>query len=63
MWTFFLVLVCGTHAQSLSTPFSYILHVTSGFTTEKRPSLPVPVLLAYLSFMSTMPSKEEESEM
>jgi hypothetical protein len=26
IWTFFLVLVCGTHAESLSAPFSYILY-------------------------------------
>jgi hypothetical protein len=26
MWTFFLVSVCGTRAQSLSAPFSYILY-------------------------------------
>jgi hypothetical protein len=26
IWTFFLVLVCGTSAQSLSTPFSYTLY-------------------------------------
>jgi hypothetical protein len=27
MWTFFLVLVCGTRAQSLSTPFIYTLYI------------------------------------
>jgi hypothetical protein len=26
IWTFFLALVCGTHAQNLSAPFSYTLH-------------------------------------
>jgi hypothetical protein len=29
IWTFFLVLVCGTRAQNLSAPFSYTLHKTS----------------------------------
>jgi hypothetical protein len=27
IWTFFLVLACGTRAQSLSAPFSYTLHI------------------------------------
>jgi SNF family Na+-dependent transporter len=27
MWTFFLVLVCATHAQSFSTPFVYTLYI------------------------------------
>jgi hypothetical protein len=27
MWTFCLVLVCGTRTQSLSAPFSYILYI------------------------------------
>jgi hypothetical protein len=26
IWTFFLVLVCGTRAKGLSSPFSYTLH-------------------------------------
>jgi hypothetical protein len=29
MWTFFVVLVCGIHAQNLSTSFSYALYVQS----------------------------------
>jgi hypothetical protein len=28
IWTFFLVLVCGTRAQNLSAPFSYTIYVT-----------------------------------
>jgi hypothetical protein len=27
IWTFFLVLVCGTSAQNLSVPFTYILYI------------------------------------
>jgi hypothetical protein len=33
IWTFFLVLVCGTYAQWLSTPFSYTLYTE---TNEKE---------------------------
>jgi hypothetical protein len=35
IWTFFLVLVCGTCAQSLSAPFSYTLYISDiwSFTT------------------------------
>jgi hypothetical protein len=42
IWTFFIVLICGTHAQSMSSPFSYILYVCIQLYNLKRLS-PVPI--------------------
>jgi hypothetical protein len=36
IWTLFLVLVCGTHAQSLFAPFSHTLYMSNEFPYKKK---------------------------
>jgi hypothetical protein len=47
IWTFFLLLICGTHAQSLSAPFSYTLYTGSADEQAKQITCK---LLACLTF-------------
>jgi hypothetical protein len=39
IWTFFLVLVCGIRAQSLSAPFSYTLYMDVNYFDGKKVTL------------------------